>query len=859
MPSEAFKQWLTKKSYSESTKNTYWSDLSRLERHYGDLDQAYDADTFASIRNALAYSKEDERAGRPNPAKFSIDGNLYKNLSSYKAKLAVYALFRGEQSGVAAKGGVLRRDALEELKQKFLKRFPDFEEHRFGASKGEYWREERDYKDEVMAKAALLREASETPAVERGRHMLEVLKQPPANFVGWRTFTQIDAAGPDAASQIAELLGDVIAEPGDAADLVGNCALKLEPLLKLGTQGSSALGQTRTLLTAALALVRPDEAIVIKTQIMQRAARLLLGRQLFRPSIITTAEYRDLLDMADAIFVVMRDEWHWQPKDLWDVQGFLWVTDERYRGSEASDRDEEEELPVVSQEEVAPVTQPQNLILYGPPGTGKTYSTIAKAVELCDGQALADRVAVVKRYQALVERKRIAFVTFHQSYAYEDFVEGIRPKTDSEDEEATSAGISVHLQPGIFRQIAAAASGNRGKPVAAASLDRTKQVFKMSLGRSGEEEGVRLFEDAIKGGYVVLGWGGEVDWTDSTYASFANIKARWQQDHKDAAGTDSNIKQIFTLRAAMNVGDLVVVSDGNRKFRAIGEITGPYKFEPSHIGTYNHRRPVRWLWHGDESQPRELIYNKEFTQVSAYQLRPSMVNWPALEQFVGGAGETSHVGAPEPFVLIIDEINRANISKVFGELITLIEPDKRLGGDNALTVTLPYSGERFGVPSNLHIIGTMNTADRSIALLDTALRRRFEFQELMPEPDTLGPASDRSGVDLISVLTGLNQRIEYLFDREHQVGHAFFMSCRTVEDVDRVMRAKVIPLLAEYFYDNWEKVRQVLGESTDEGTFVRRRRLQPPAGNNALEIDEERWRYEVKTSFPLGAYEQLKG
>lgn len=521
------------------------------------------------------------------------------------------------------------------------------------------------------------------------------------------------------------------------------------------------------------------------------------------------------------------------------------------------------EAATMTEATTTPARSATNLILYGPPGTGKTYRTAWEAVRLCLGERVAaalqgdeKRDALMAEYRRLVRDERIEFVTFHQSMSYEEFVEGLRPSTGDDSDEGleevkVSTGFRLKLHEGVFKRVSERARLDQADEATSALLDRSARVFKVALGRR------QIDDDKIRFGLdhdmIHVGWGGDIDWSDERFDDFNEIVSEWRSKKDSAAtGHDGNIVITFSFRADMQVGDYVVVSDGRDRLQAFGKVTGEYFYDPD-AAFHPHRRHVEWLWRDDDGTERSRFYPNGFRRHSVYKLDQSLVDWDALEGIVFGDETPRTSQSARDYVLIIDEINRANISKVFGELITLLESDKRLGMQNEIRLVLPYSKKPFGVPANLHVIGTMNTADRSIALLDTALRRRFAFRELMPKSDIL--SRDVGGIDLQRLLTTINDRIEYLFDREHQIGHAYFTGCTTRDDVEEVMRHKVIPLLAEYFYEDWSKVAAVLGdEKQDRPRFLEARRLAVPDGIAEDDFAGEKLRWNVKTEFDFSEF-----
>lgn len=492
---------------------------------------------------------------------------------------------------------------------------------------------------------------------------------------------------------------------------------------------------------------------------------------------------------------------------------------------------------------------PLNQILYGPPGTGKTYHTIEAAVMAAEPNFVwhDDREILKEEYDKLVLAQRIRFVTFHQSYGYEEFVEGLKAR------ETDAGDVTYVTESGVFKSICDDASVVEVDADSGINLEG--RVWKLSIeGTKANPAKTHCLENGI----AAIGWGNTGD--------LANAK---RNDYFNSQGKN-NQNSLTYFSQDMAEGDIVLCIDSNTSVEALGVVTGEYKYQEDGLPTrqdYCHQIPIKWLAKGFSVGFKELNGNKQFNLPTCYPLSRLSVS-DALKHLAEHdvtitttQPETNH----DNYVLVIDEINRGNISKIFGELITLIEPSKRSGGENieALTLTLPHSGKPFSVPDNLYLIGTMNTADRSLALMDTALRRRFDFIEMMPNYAALGTKPLVIGeieISISALLKTMNERIEVLYDREHTLGHAFFIPVKehieagmhqtAFNELVLIFKNKIIPLLEEYFFEDWNKIRLILGDN----------RKKSKALEHYILINETTFSYDeiFGTGHGLDTYEQKK-
>ena len=453
----------------------------------------------------------------------------------------------------------------------------------------------------------------------------------------------------------------------------------------------------------------------------------------------------------------------------------------------------------------------KNVIFYGPPGTGKTYTTAKRAVEICKTESekeLTDYSEIMEKYNELKKKNRIEFITFHQSYGYEEFIEGIKPIVLNEDDESEDESennqesktnikiendIKYDIVDGIFKKF----------------CDNARKAI-IETDNNNDNNDIPL--EAIVWKVTVRG--------EVREDCFNNNRVRidWNFDDAGAVGFVEEVKK----------GDIIITTDGSRtKINGIAVVIDDKGYILAGEERDTTTRNVKWLAKNIDENIKNINKEKMLHRRTVARV-PNM----KVEDIIKLAKEKNQKELSkivikenkEPYVFIIDEINRGNISKIFGELITLIETTKRSGEGKkeCISTKLPYSKEEFTVPDNVYIIGTMNTADRSIALMDTALRRRFKFEEMLPNYDLLKDIfveDEGVKVNIGAMLKVINERIEYLYDREHTIGHAVFLELKennNIEKLENIFKKSVIPLLQEYFYEDYDKIRIVLGDNAKD-------------------------------------------
>ena len=423
----------------------------------------------------------------------------------------------------------------------------------------------------------------------------------------------------------------------------------------------------------------------------------------------------------------------------------------------------------------------KNQILYGPPGTGKTYNTVIRAMEIINNEKydfVDDKQyeKLKKDFDKLKQQGQIEFVTFHQSYSYEEFVEGIKPyipEWGTVEENNRFIG-----QDGILKKIA-------------------KDALYSSLTLNNNIKNSELFYRIIEKFKEEYPIGSILQTQENNNFEIVNYTE-----------TSIRIQPVTEKRSTLSISyqpleEMYILNKKNKiNTRKNLEIAMNDRYK----GLSSYYLPILKIIEKFKVDDKNIKQGKEFKEKLIKEFYQNKI---LLEKNNGLR-----------YVLVIDEINRGDVSKIFGELITLIEKDKRIGKEHQMTVTLPYSRETFGVPNNLYIIGTMNTADRSIALLDTALRRRFDFEEMMPKPEKIVDENQQpqmvEDINLQNLLKNINERISHILDRDHQIGHSYLMGIKNKEQLEKAYKNRILPLLNEYFYNDIDSVAKVLNCKSDE-------------------------------------------
>ncbi len=446
-------------------------------------------------------------------------------------------------------------------------------------------------------------------------------------------------------------------------------------------------------------------------------------------------------------------------------------------------------------------SQSLNQILYGPPGTGKTYNTIIKAMEIInktkyENVSEQEYYKLKEEFEKLREKGQIAFITFHQSYSYEEFVEGIKPSINDNDE---NVDVKYGYNVGIFKEIANNALFE--------CLNITKEQKQQDI-------------------------------------EFDNILEQFKIKYPN--GTDlntiekSNFKIVDYIQNSIRIQPKSGSNIYSISFMPLKEMYEKDKIEniktPSELG-----KKMKGRFSGLTSYYFSVLKEiRKFDGIKITENDYTTNNNVKIEEYYSGKLELKKEGTL-PHVLIIDEINRGNISKIFGELITLIEHDKRIGNTHQLKTILPYTKNIFGVPNNLYIIGTMNTSDRSIASVDIALRRRFKFIEIPPKKE-LVTAINIKGTNFQDIFEALNEKITILLDCDHQIGHSYFMRDRVGDNIQvlkDIWFDEILPLLNEYFYNDWEKLQVLLGKASDKNSFIIKKDCSKKYKNSFKDIMDE--------------------